>query len=105
MTDRRFPRIDSRHSVLVKKLDGDTEGFATTKSVGGGGCSFLSSDSFGVDSNVELLIVVDREIVRARCRVVYELDQTDGRVEVGVAFSDRLAAPDADRIAALLAGT
>jgi hypothetical protein len=84
---RRFPRIASNHSVLVTKLDDGAEGFAMTKTMALGGCSFISSDRVGIGSSVELLIAIDREhVVKALGRAVYERVLEDGFSEVGVEF-------------------
>jgi len=84
---RRFPRIASHHSVLVTKLDDGAEGFAMTKTLALGGCSFISSDRVGVGSSVELLIAIDRDhVVKALGRAVYERTLEDGYSEVGVEF-------------------
>ena len=69
---RRFPRIPSRHAVLVKRLSGEElEGFAAIKSVGTGGCGFLSDEELGTDSVLESsLISMDRQVIRAKARVM-----------------------------------
>lgn len=101
---RRFPRIASRHSVLVKKVgdrdDREVEEFASTNTIALGGCSFNALERLGVNSNVELLIAVDGRVINASGRVVYERDLSDGRFEIGVEWV-RLDAEDASRIADL----
>lgn len=87
MSRRRFPRIASQHSVLVKRLGGsDLEEFARTKTMAVGGCSFVSDEPIGVSSALELLIAVDHRVITARGRVIYERGLEDGRTEVGVEF-------------------
>ena len=84
---RRFPRIASTHSVLVTKLNDGAEGFAMTKTMALGGCSFVSSSRLGVGSSVELLIAIDRDhVIKALGRIVYERVLDDGFSEVGVEF-------------------
>ena len=59
INQRQFPRVPSRHSVLVRKLgDESIEGFAATKTVGMGGCSFFTDDPPGVGSALDLLISI-----------------------------------------------
>lgn len=85
---RKYPRIASRHSVLVQKPEGDVEEFARTKTVGLGGCGFLSNEPLGIGAVVNLLISVESSVLQSRARVVYELPCDDGRVEIGVEFVD-----------------
>jgi hypothetical protein len=104
--ERRFPRIDySQHAVLVKTIDtpAEIEELAETKSVGGGGCSFISAERLGDGTTVELMIAIEHEVVRARCRVVYETEMPDGRFETGVEFIDALSEEDERRIEELIA--
>ncbi len=92
---RRYPRIRSRHAVLVKRLGPEPlEGFSRTGVVGLGGCMFLADEPLGEGSVLELLIAVRGDVVRATARVVYELPRAPGRREVGVEFLDL---PDRDR--------
>lgn len=101
---RRFPRIASRHSVLVKKVGerGDhlVEEFGSTKTIALGGCSFTALEKLGTNSDVELLIAVEGRVINASGRVVYERDLPDGRFEIGVEWA-RLEPADASRIAEL----
>lgn len=85
---RKFPRIASRHSVLVQKIEGSVEEFARTKTVGLGGCGFLSNESLGNGAILNLLISVEHAVIQSRARIVYELPTGDGRYEVGVEFID-----------------
>lgn len=84
---RRYPRISSQHAVLVKRLgEEELEGFGRTKTMAVGGCSFVSDESYGEGSALELLIAVEHRVVSSRGRVVYENPLEDGRFEVGVEF-------------------
>jgi hypothetical protein len=85
---RRFPRIASHHTVLAKNLGSDgLEEFGHTRSIAVGGCSFVTGDSMGVGSLLELLITVDGSVITSRARVVYEKDVDGGRTEIGVEFA------------------
>jgi hypothetical protein len=80
---------------------GPREEFGTTRVIGLGGCSFLSRRPFGTGALLELQIPLDGGVVTADARVVYELAENDGRVEVGVEFL-RIPARHVERIKALL---
>ena len=101
---RRFPRIDSQHSVLLKRLGDEMEEFAQTKTIAVGGCSVVSGESIGVGSSLELLIAVEGGVVTARGRVTYENEMSDGRFDVGVEFRN-LSGEDAERIQGVLEKT
>jgi len=102
---RQFPRVPSRHAVLVKKLgDESLEGFASTKSVGLGGCSFLTEEPPGVGAVLDILISIEHTVARAKARVVYENALDGGRYEVGVAFVE-LSDDDRDRIQSIFAAS
>lgn len=84
---RRFPRIPSENALLVRKLGPEAvEGFAKTQVVGLGGCMFVSDESIGVGSYLDLLISVRGRVVKALGRVVYETPKAESEVEVGVEF-------------------
>jgi hypothetical protein len=84
---RRFPRIRSENAILVKKLGPeDHEGFAKTRTLSPGGCSFVNSQSMGEGSVIELLMHVHGQVIRAVGRVIYESAQEDGTFEIGVEF-------------------
>lgn len=102
ISQRRYPRIASQHTVLVRKLEGDAlEEFALTRTLAEGGCGFLSDERIGEGSTIELLIAIDHHVVKAKARVVYERPvDASTRTEVGVEFFD-LADGDAERIRAL----
>jgi hypothetical protein len=97
---RRFPRIPSANTVLVKKIDADLEEFARTKSVGPNGCGFLTETPLGVGAVVEILISVHQRVLNAKARVVYEMPVGE-KFEVGVEFID-LSAENRDVLNALL---
>jgi hypothetical protein len=100
---RRFPRLPAEHAVLVKKLGpGETEEFAKTKTVGLGGCMFVSESALGLGSGVELLISVRGGVVKAQARVVYEL-AAEGSFRVGVEFL-RMATGDLKLLQTLFEG-
>ena len=95
----RFRRIDSQNAVLVKGVGKSdvVEELAATKTLGTGGCGFLSDESLGVGSVLELLISVRHEVIKTNARVVYEVAEDHGKCEVGVRFID-LSPEDRDRI-------
>lgn len=97
---RRFPRIRSENSVVLRKLGANPRGeLAVTKVVGLGGCSFLHPTAQGVGATLFLAILVGDELGEAKVRVAYERPQADGTYEIGVEFLEI-----ADRDRALLAG-
>jgi hypothetical protein len=99
---RRFPRIASQHAVLVTRLGADEkEALTATRSLGLGGCGFLSNESLGAGSLVEVLISVRHEVIRTKAKVAYEIAEADGRCEVGLEFLE-LADSDRERIMQLL---
>ncbi len=75
--------------MLVTRL-GDTvlEEFAATKTLGLGGCCFVSNESVGAGSILEMLISVDQKVVKPKARVIYENQLESERFEVGVEFLD-----------------
>lgn len=84
---RRYPRIPSQNSVLVKRLGDDSlEGFTRTRMVGLGGCMFVSDQSMGVGSFLDLLISVKGSVAKALSKVVYERQFSGNEFEVGVEF-------------------
>lgn len=106
MTDlhqrRRFPRLASRHAVLVERLDEEAdERLATTRGVGLGGLVFVADRPYGEGAQLHLRINVEREVVDADGRVVWERQDGDGW-QIGVEFV-RLGEGDRGRLALLLA--
>jgi len=85
---RRFPRIATQHVALVRSVGApDAEGFAKTRSLGLGGCGFVTDAELAVDDEVELLLSLAGRAISARARVVYILP-ANGRQEAGVEFVD-----------------
>lgn len=83
---RRFPRIASEHVALVSSRGGnESEGFAKTRSLGLGGCSFVTDAELAVGDGVQLLLSLAGRAISAQARVVYVLPE-GGRREVGVEF-------------------
>jgi len=98
---RRFPRIPSANTVLVKRLGDETlEEFARTRTIGAGGCSFLSDEPLGLGAILEMLISVEHQVVKSRARVKYE-NETEGRWDIGVEFVE-LAEDDREILDGLL---
>lgn len=83
---RRFPRIPSSLTILVRKLGvNEVEGFVKTRVMGLGGCMFACDEAMGVDSYIDLLISLKHEVINARGRVVYEL-AAETEFEIGIEF-------------------
>ena len=84
---RRFPRVPAENKVLVRDpADTPRAEFAETNSVGLGGCGFRSELPLEVDQRVELLILVDPLLLKAKARVAYTRPLDDGGFDVGVEF-------------------
>jgi len=85
---RRFPRIASEHVALIRTTGpGEAEGFAKTKSLGLGGCGFVTDSPIALGSEVQLLISLAGRAIAATAKVVYSLP-SEGRFETGVEFSE-----------------
>lgn len=86
---RRFPRLESRQAVLVRRVDDASpiEELAPTKTIAIGGCCLVIDEPLGKGSQVELLISLDKHVVTARGEVVYEIPAGDGRTETGIQFA------------------
>jgi c-di-GMP-binding flagellar brake protein YcgR len=84
---RRFARTQAQHCVMVRLL-GSTgfEEFARTRVIGAGGCMFVSEESLGFGSLMELSIALRGRVVRTDGRVVYEIRRSDTEHQVGVEF-------------------
>lgn len=92
---RRFPRIPSENTVLVKSAgEGAEEGFARTTVMGLGGCSFVTDTPLQPEERVEVYIAVRGKVVVALGRVVWTAEREDGRREAGIEF---LEITDEDR--------
>jgi hypothetical protein len=84
---RRFPRIPSVSTVLVRRVGDDaSEALSKTHSLGAGGCMFVHSARLGVGGVVDLTVTVHGQVLKARGRVVWEDERGPGWVEVGVEF-------------------
>lgn len=84
---RRFPRIPSENTVLVKRVGEDTEeGFAKTTVMGLGGCSFVTDTPLAADERVDVFIAVSGKVVVALGRVVWVTPRPDGRLDAGIEF-------------------
>lgn len=103
---RRFPRVRCNRPALIRLL-GEGEAFediTRTRVIGSGGCMFVSSESLGYSSLVELLIAVDGSVVRTDGRVAYEIRRSHSghaEYEVGVEFL-RISATDRQKLEALV---
>ncbi|MGC8723680.1 MAG: PilZ domain-containing protein [Acidobacteriota bacterium] len=86
---RRFPRVPSRNSVVVRKLGaGEEGGLTTTEVVGLGGCSFLHAEPLEAGETLYLSILIGVELAEARVRVVYSKPREEGGFEIGVEFTE-----------------
>lgn len=84
---RRFPRIPAEHAVMVRLLGVKAfEEFARTRVIGPGGCMFVSEESLGFGSLMELSIAVSGRVVKTDSRVVYEIRKSPTEHQVGVEF-------------------
>lgn len=98
---RRYPRIRSENTVLVRKVGPDTfDSLTKTKDLGPGGCSFMSAEAIGCGVEVELTISVGGQGMQVRGRVIHEQFLRNGTFDVGVQFLG-VTAEDAKRIEAL----
>lgn|GEM_PF-1174130 len=85
---RRYPRVSSQCSVLVRSLaQVGIEEFAHTMTLGLGGCAIVTDESVPLESTLELLMTLDHQVVQARGRVVYDRPMEDGRREIGLEFT------------------
>ncbi len=85
--NRRFPRVQARHAVMVRLLgQAAFEEFARTRVIGPGGCMFVSEESLGFGSLMELSIALRGRVVKTDSRVVYEIRQSESEHQVGVEF-------------------
>lgn len=86
---RRFPRIASHCTVLVRSLTrAGIEEFAHTTTLALGGCAIVTDEEVPLDSTLELLMTLDHQVVQARGRVVYGRSLGDGRHEIGLEFTN-----------------
>ena len=86
---RRFPRVPSKNSVVVRKLSAGAEGgLTTTEVVGLGGCSFVHGEPQEAGETLYLSILIGVELAEARVRVVYSKPREEGGFEIGVEFTE-----------------
>jgi c-di-GMP-binding flagellar brake protein YcgR len=84
---RRFPRIKAEHAVMVRLLGTlPFEEFARTRVIGPGGCMFVSEESLGFGSLMELSIALQGRVLKTDSRVVYEISKSPTEHQVGVEF-------------------
>jgi hypothetical protein len=84
---RRFPRIPSVSTVLVRRVGDDaSEALSKTRSLGAGGCMIVHNARFGNGAVVELTVTVHGQVLKARGRVAWEIEKGPGWVEIGVEF-------------------
>ena len=84
---RRFPRTQAEHAVMVRLLGVKAfEEFARTRVLGPGGCMFVSEESLGFGSLMELSIALRGRVVKTDSRVVYEIQKSATEHQVGVEF-------------------
>jgi hypothetical protein len=62
------------------------EEFARTRVLGPGGCMFVSEESLGYGSLMELSIALRGRVVKTDSRVVYEVQKSATEHQVGVEF-------------------
>jgi hypothetical protein len=100
---RRFPRVPAVHAVMVRLLGvRPFEEFARTRVIGPGGCMFVSEESLGFGSLMELSIAVQGRVVKTDSRVVYEISRSPTEHQVGVEFL-RISQTDRTFIETLIA--
>ncbi len=84
---RRFPRIPSGYTVLIEKVGGEhLEELAKTRSLGLGGCSFVSEEPLAEGMVLELVISLGLRPVSVPARVVWIRPGAAEGVEAGVEF-------------------
>ena len=85
---RRFPRVSYEKAALIRTIGAvrPFEEFAKTRVLGAGGCMFVSRESLGFSTLMELLITCRGRVIKTDSRVVYEIRRGPGQYEVGVEF-------------------
>ena len=84
---RRFPRLRVEQPLFLEVLEErGPQGFARTRSLGEGGCSFNSPYDIGYLSLVKVNISLSGHVVSCDGRAVYQLPKDDGGYEIGVEF-------------------
>ncbi|HEV8580813.1 MAG TPA: PilZ domain-containing protein [Thermoanaerobaculia bacterium] len=100
--NRRFPRLPATHAVMVRLLGPSPfEEFARTRVIGPGGCMFVSEESLGFGSLMELSIALRGRVVKTDSRVVYEIRKSETEHQVGVEFL-RISSTDRAYLEALV---
>jgi len=86
---RRFPRIATENVALVRTVgEGEeVEGFAKTRSLGLGGCGFVTDQALVEGSTVHLLVSLGGRAIAMTARVVYSKPLGE-RWDTGVEFVD-----------------
>jgi len=86
---RRFPRIVTENVALVRTVGeaDEVEGFAKTRSLGLGGCGFVTDQALTEGSTVHLLVSLSGRAIAMTARVVYSRP-LDERWDSGVEFVD-----------------
>lgn len=86
---RRYPRIPAQHVVMIHAQGPcPLEEFARTRTIGLGGCMFVSEEPLGHGTSLDLAIALEGRVVRAGSRVVYQKERGGRLHEVGVEFVD-----------------
>jgi c-di-GMP-binding flagellar brake protein YcgR len=85
---RRFSRVSYEKAALVRTIGTNRpfEEFAKTRVLGAGGCMFVSRESLGFSTLMELMISCRGRVIKTDSRVVYEIRRGSGEYEVGVEF-------------------
>jgi hypothetical protein len=84
---RRFGRLSYFQPVLVERIQSPGGAFALTRDVGLGGFAFVSPESMGQDQPVRATLSLQKDVVVAEGRVVWEHPAPNGRFQVGVEFT------------------
>jgi hypothetical protein len=86
---RRYPRLPLKNLMLVQKVAAPAEeALAKTRSLGAGGCMFVSQAAFGEGTLLDLFLSIEGQAIQTKAQVVYELPQPDGTIHIGVEFRD-----------------
>ncbi len=84
---RSSERLSEPCSMLVRRVSDGMEGLVKSGDIGFGGVAFKSSHPIGVGTELELLMVVERGVIRAAGRVAHILQNVVGGYTVGVEFT------------------
>ena len=84
---RRFPRVNSQHTVRLRILgERRPESVMQTQVISPGGCMLVSDRSIGFGSLMEMAITLDGQVLRVDARAAWEKRAGRGTYEVGVEF-------------------